>query len=89
MEEKLRCPRAADRRNPPRNDDLIGPECGECPLLRRKLDERGIISLYSLVYRNRFRSSSPAVSVTARPLSAAAGNPSLPFLRSPNHAPDG
>jgi hypothetical protein len=71
MEEKLRCPRASERKTPPQNDELIDPECGECPLLMREVDERGVISLYCLVYRNRFRSSNPSVSVTARPPSAA------------------
>jgi hypothetical protein len=71
MEEKLRCPRASERKTPPQNDELIDPECGECPLLMREVDERGVISLYCLVYRNRFRSSGPAISVAGRAPSAA------------------
>jgi hypothetical protein len=70
MDEKLTCPRS-ERKTPPENDELIDPECWECPLLMREVDERGVISLYCLVYRNRFRSADPGGRISTRPPTAA------------------
>ena len=83
------CPRASERKTPPENDELIDPKCWECPLLMREVDERGVMSLYCLVYRNRFNPlilRSP--SLLAHP-QRQRGDGRLTLPRSQNYAPDG
>ena len=69
--EKWTCPRADERKNPPQDDELVDPACWECPYLMKQADEQGVVTLYCLVYRNRFRSPGPAIRVVAPPRSEA------------------
>jgi hypothetical protein len=65
VETKLRCPRIGKRKRPPQPDELIDERCWECPALMREVNERGLVSIYCLVYRNRLRAAQPGVYVTA------------------------
>jgi hypothetical protein len=38
MAKKPTCPRADERKAPPQDDELIDPECWDCPLLMREVD---------------------------------------------------
>jgi hypothetical protein len=63
MDEKWICPRAAERKGPAQDDDLIDEACWECPYLMKQVDERGVVTLSCLVYRNRFRVDRPSIRV--------------------------
>jgi hypothetical protein len=66
MDEKLTCPRESGKPgSAPKDDDLVRDECWQCPALVRQVDERGVVSLYCLVFKNRFRFPGPAP-VTAK-----------------------
>ena len=67
MDEKLRCPVAAERKRPARDDDVMVEACRECPALLRQVDERGTISFYCMVYHNRFRLPGTAIPLITRP----------------------
>jgi hypothetical protein len=61
MNQKLTCPReSGEPGGAPSDDDLVREECWQCPALLRQVDERGVVSLSCLVYRNRFRFPGPA-----------------------------
>ena len=65
MSEKWTCPRASERKNPAQDDELVDEACWKCPYLMKQVDEHGVVTLYCLVYRNRFRSAGPAIRVVA------------------------
>jgi hypothetical protein len=67
MENERTCPKASEREHPPRDDDLIDEACWDCPSLLREIDERGNVSFYCLVYRNRFRALAPGFPIVAPP----------------------
>jgi hypothetical protein len=64
MDEELTCPRAMQRKPPPRGYGLMDEACDECPALLKQVDERGLITYHCRVYRNRFRSAGAAVPLT-------------------------
>jgi hypothetical protein len=65
VERKLRCPGIGKWRRPPQPDELIDERCWECPALMREVNERGLVSLYCLVFRNRLRAAKRGVYATA------------------------
>jgi hypothetical protein len=81
MDEKLECPFAESWKNKPRDDDLMREACAECPALLRRVDERGAVSFYCLVYKNRFRSRGAAPPLTTKPRTKASW--SIDKLRGP------
>jgi hypothetical protein len=59
MAEIWVCPRANERKEPARDDELPDAACWECPYLMKHMDEQGVVTLQCLVYRNRFGSAQP------------------------------
>jgi hypothetical protein len=67
MDEKLVCPNADKGLPEPQEDSPMTEACAECPALLKEMDERGIVSYYCRVYKNRFRSPGAAIPIATRP----------------------
>jgi hypothetical protein len=65
VDEKLRCPRIDKGTRAPRPHQLLDKRCSECPALLKEVNERGVVSLYCLVFRNRLRPGKPGIYITA------------------------
>jgi hypothetical protein len=63
MNEKLTCPRVPERKHPPHDGDLVNEACLTCPALLKEVNERGEMTYFCLVYRNRFASPGPATPI--------------------------
>jgi hypothetical protein len=68
MDEKLTCPRTETSEKAPRDESPMAEACDECPALLREVSERGEVSYYCRVFKNRFRSPGASVPITTRPL---------------------
>ena len=70
MDEQLTCPRIPERTHPPESEELLDEACLTCPALLKEVNERGEVTYYCLVYRNRFSSPggiSPISTVESKP----------------------
>jgi hypothetical protein len=63
MTEKPTCPRVPERKHPLRDGDLMDEACLTCPALLKEVNERGEVTYFCLVYRNRFASPGPVTPI--------------------------